>query len=69
MADLEAAVRVGDDFDGRHLHAALGALALQKLGLLIVNVNLKLLLHIIIHMHQPLDQSQLRVLSNFYIGN
>lgn len=57
MAHLEAAVRVGDDLDRGDLYTALCTLALQKFGLLVVYVDLKLLLHVIVHMHQPLDSA------------
>ncbi len=51
-AALHAAVGVLDDLDGAHLDAAAAAGALEEGGLLGVEVNLKLLLHLLGHAAQ-----------------
>ena len=54
---LQAAVGVPDDLDGRHVGAAAGRLALQERRLALVQVDLKLLLHIIGDVHDALHQA------------
>ena len=53
-ARLQRAVGVGDDLDGRDLHAALGGLALEELGLGVIDVHLELLLDVIVHAQDAL---------------
>ena len=56
---LQTAVWVCHNLHRGHLPSVLGALALQKRGLLLVDVNLKFLLSIILHMEQALQRQHM----------